>query len=137
MKKLSKQQKITLALTTFVMMVVGTICAVLFSLTQNAPAANSVNDVTAHIMVDEVQHDPTKLDIPDWAILLLEIVVYIVIAALGLGIICYAVYIIGWFIKRRSGTLSAKVSAQEVEHEGNPNLVKLSIGEEVANEKSN
>ncbi len=63
---------------------------------------------------------------------------YVIIGLLGLGIISYSIYIIGHFIKRRAGTLSAEVSQiEDDDHGENPNLVKLSLGGEVENEKSN
>ncbi len=67
----------------------------------------------------------------------MEVSMYIIIGLLSLGILCYSIYIIGHFIKRRAGTLSAEVSQQVEEHKENPNLVKLSLGGEVENEKSN
>ncbi len=89
------------------------------------------------LMTDIIAHDPTKLDVPSWVITLMEVSMYVVIGVLGFGIVTYSIYIIGHFVKRRLGTLSAQVSEQVEEHEENPNLVKLSLREEVANEESN
>ncbi len=136
MKLNSKKIKFTMIMATLLMVVALLIFFVVASLTSiGSDDSSSLHGV--QFFTDIVAHDPTKLDVPDWAIMLMEVSMYVVIGLLSTAIIGYLIYIAVYFIKRRTGTLSAEVSEQVEEHDENPNLVKLSLGGEVANEKSN
>ncbi len=136
MKLNTKKLKISLVVGTvmsIVALLLFFISTVITSLnTNNSPRTSSVEFLT-----DAVASDPTKLDVDSWVITLMEVSMYVIIGLLSLGILVYSIYILGHFIKRRFVTLSAEVSEQVEEHEENPNLVKLSLEEEVENEKSN
>ncbi len=136
MKQMPKINKVWIILAMILVVVAISLCLTLVLL----PAQSSnevVAGITAQKMTDAIAHDPTKLDLPDWVIMLITVSMYIAIGVLGTGILCYLLYIIVWFIRRRKSTMSAEVSEQEVEYDGNPNLIKMSLGEEGANEKSN
>ncbi len=136
MKSTSKKISIVISVVTTLLVVALLTMSVILCLS-NGESSTSTSGVSAKFMAEVITHDPTKLDLPAWVIDTILIMIYVIIGVLGTGIICYLIYIITWSIKRRTGTLSAQVSHQEEEHEGNPNLVKLTLGEEVANEKSN
>ncbi len=136
MKLNAKKIKFGMIIAAVLMIVALLTFIVVVSLT-SCQSDDSSSITGAQFLTDVVAHDPTKLDVPDWVISIMMISMYAIIGVLGLGILSCMVYVAVYFIKRRAGKLSAEVSEQVEENESNPNLVKLSLGGEVANEKSN
>lgn len=91
--------------------------------------------ITRSSIVDNEAVDSTKLNLPEWAKWLILVSIAFVIIVFAIGIICFSVYIIGYFWNRRFGKTFATVEGIEetkIEEEETPNLVKLTIGEKVA-----
>ncbi len=135
--KLNNKKFKTWSIVAIVLLVIAILTFVVTNFIVPVKADDGTKVSGMQLMSDIIAHDPTKLDVPNWAITIMEVSMYVIIGILGLGIVCYLIFIIVYFIKRRYGTLSAQVSEQVEEHQENPNLVKLSLGEEVANEESN
>lgn len=128
----NSKKKIILATCSLFLLFFTILLAILLSL-----KANTAIDVVS-IQQSEVVEDPTKLNLPEWVNILIQVSIWLVVALLAIGIICFAIYIITYFWKRKYLKTYAYISEKEDDaDQTSPNLVRITLGEEVANEKSN
>ncbi len=128
----NSKKKIILATCSLFLLFFTILLAILLSL-----KANTAIDVVS-IQQSEVVEDPTKLNLPEWVNILIQVSIWLVVALLAIGIICFAIYIITYFWKRKYSKTYAYISEKEDDpDQTSPNLVRITLGEEVANEKSN
>lgn len=128
----NSKKKIILATCSLFLLFFTILLAILLSL-----KANTAIDVVS-IQQSEVVEDPTKLNLPEWVNILIQVSIWLVVALLAIGIICFSIYIITYFWKRKYSKTYAYISEKEDDaDQTSPNLVRITLGEEVANEKSN
>lgn len=127
----NKKSLLFLAITFFVL-VISVISTSTVLLSQN-------NDVIAFSLQSssEISHDPTKLDLPQWVQILMQVFIWVVIAVLSIGILSFTIYIIVYFVKRKFAKTSAYIDEKEEDDGISPNLVRITLGEEATNEESN
>ena len=126
------KNKIILATCSLFLLIFSILLVILFTLKDNTVTSVMI------VQQSEVVEDPTKLNLPEWVNIIIQVSIWLVVALLAIGIICFAVYIITYFLKRKYSKNYAYISDKEDDvDEASPNLVRITLGEEVANEKSN
>lgn len=104
-----------------------------FKLSTNTTQVEDTTSIS--LLANEVvTNDPTKITLPDWAELIIEIGIWVVVGLLSIGIIIFAIYIIWYFYNRTHKKNHAVIrDFEENKQDDSQNLIRISLGKEVVN----